>query len=81
MKTNEIVVWIESVVSMVGGHNTFAFNNYTGGVFPKGFKTANFSSLFKEGDEKNPAKYRPISLPNSLRKLSKNVSPSHDTLP
>ena len=52
VKTNEVVVWIESVVSMVGGHITFAFGNYTGGVFPTGFKTAKFSTLFKEGDEK-----------------------------
>ena len=39
------------------------------GVFPDIFKTANYVPLFKRGEQKDPANYRPISRRSSLSKV------------
>ena len=42
-------------------------------VVPKDWKLANVTAIFKKGDRKNPANYRPVSLTSNIGKIMERI--------
>ena len=47
--------------------------SYTTGELPDDWKTANISAIYKEGDKKDPANYRPVSLTSICCKIMEHI--------